>query len=180
MMADEEKYTSVAIALHWVMAVLLITMFILGWYMVDLPKGSDERTWFFGLHKSIGLTLAMLAVTRLTWRIKQVPPKLPETISEFRQKLAKSTHWLLYFAMFLQPMSGYISSSFSGYKTKFWGMPLPHWGWKSPDLNAFFTDIHVVSSYLLIALVFLHISGVVLHLYEGDKAVLKRMMPGKK
>lgn len=178
-MADQERYSSVAIVLHWVMAILLITMFALGWYMVDLPKPSDARTWFFGLHKSIGLTLALLAMIRLTWRVKHVPPKLPVTMSEFKQKLARLTHSLLYVAMFLQPVSGYISSSFAGYKTKFWGVPLPHWGWKSPDLNSFFTDIHVASSYLLITLVFLHISGVVLHLYAGDKDILRRMMPGK-
>ena len=55
MTTNQEKYSTTAILLHWVMAILLFTLFGLGWYMVDLPKGSDERSWFFALHKSIGL-----------------------------------------------------------------------------------------------------------------------------
>ena len=48
-----KRYNTVAVIIHWIMAILLICMFILGIYMVDLPKGSDERSWFFELHKSI-------------------------------------------------------------------------------------------------------------------------------
>ena len=55
MITDQERYSATAMFLHWVMAILVITLFCLGWYMVDLPKGSDERSWFFALHKSIGL-----------------------------------------------------------------------------------------------------------------------------
>ncbi len=54
-MQSQEKYSNFAIFMHWLMVVLIFTMFGLGWYMVDLPKGSPERTWFFTLHKSIGL-----------------------------------------------------------------------------------------------------------------------------
>lgn len=161
------------------MAILLLTLFGLGWYMVDLPKGSDERSWFFALHKSIGLTMALLALIRLAWRYTHVPPDLPETVSQFKQQLAGLTHWLLYMAMIIQPLSGYISSSFSGYKTKIWGVALPHWGWKSPSLNELFTDIHVASSVALLCLVIMHLGGVVVHVYEGDKQILRRMIPGK-
>ena len=143
MTTGQERYNTTAIFLHWLMAILLITLFCLGWYMVDLPKGSDERSWFFALHKSIGLTMASLALIRLVWRFTHVPPSLPEAVSQFNRRLAGLTHWLLYVAMILQPLSGYISSSFSGYKTKIWGFPLPHWGLKSPVLNEIFTDIHV-------------------------------------
>ena len=62
---DIKRYSTVTIIIHWIMAILLICMFILGIYMVDLPKGSDERSWFFALHKSMGLTLALLALFRL-------------------------------------------------------------------------------------------------------------------
>ena len=179
MARNQERYSTTAIILHWLMAILLLTLFGLGWYMVDLPKGSDERSWFFALHKSIGLTMALLALIRVVWRFTHVPPDLPETVSLFKQKLAGLTHVLLYVAMIIQPLSGYISSSFSGYKTKIWGVALPHWGWKSPALNELFTDIHVASSVVLLCLVILHLSGVAVHIYEGDKQVLRRMLPGK-
>ena len=179
MTTNQERYSTTAILLHWLMAILLITLFGLGWFMVDLPKGSDERSWFFALHKSIGLTMALLALIRVVWRFTHTPPDLPATVSQFKQKLAGLTHILLYVSMIIQPLSGYISSSFSGYKTKIWGVPLPHWGWKSPALNELFTDIHVASSVALLCLVILHLSGVVFHICEGDKHLIKRMMPGK-
>lgn len=165
--------------LHWLMAILLITLFALGWSMVDLPKGSDERSWFFALHKSIGLTMALLAFIRLAWRSTHSPPKWPETVSKFQQRLAELTHVLLYVAMILQPLSGYMSSSFSGYKTKIWGLSLPHWGWKSPVLNELFTDIHVACSVALLCLLVLHLCGVMVHVYAGEKHLLRRMMPSK-
>ena len=179
MTTNQERYSNTAIILHWLMVVLLITLFGLGWYMVDLPKGSDERSWFFALHKSIGLTMALLAFVRLVWRFTHSPPPLPEIVSSFKQKLAGITHFLLYVVMIVQPLSGYISSSFSGYKTKMWGIPLPHWGWKSSELNELFTDIHVASSVGLLCLVIVHLSGVVFHIFEGDKQILQRMIPGK-
>jgi len=179
MTTNQERYSSTAIILHWLMAILLLTLFGLGWYMVDLPKGSDERSWFFALHKSIGLTMALLALIRVIWRFTHAPPDLPESVSQFKQRLAGLTHGLLYMAMIIQPLSGYISSSFSGYKTKIWGVALPHWGWKAPALNELFTDIHVASSVVLLCLVILHLSGVAIHIYEGDKHLIRRMLPGK-
>ncbi len=179
-MFGQDRYTTTAILLHWLMALLVLTLFGLGWYMVDLPKGSDERSWFFALHKSIGLTMATLAVIRLVWRLLHKPPTLPASVTKHRQQLAGVTHWLLYLFLFVQPVSGYISSSFSGYKTKFWGVPLPQWGWKSPELNEFFTEIHEVSSVVLLSLIVLHLCGVAVHLYEGDRSILLRMMPAKK
>jgi len=83
-----EKYSNTTIFLHWLMFFLIFLMFVLGWYMVDLPKGSPERTYFFGLHKSIGLTLALLAVLRLVWRFVKKPPELPDIISNRQQQIA--------------------------------------------------------------------------------------------
>ena len=125
-----KRYNTVAVIIHWIMAILLICMFILGIYMVDLPKGSDERSWFFALHKSMGLTLALLVLVRLFWKLISESLPLPDDVTPIQKMAAVSTHHLLYLMMFVQPITGYISSSFSGYKTKFWGIPLPHWGWK--------------------------------------------------
>ncbi len=143
-----QRYSSTAIFIHWLMAVMIIGMIGLGIYMADLPKGSDERSWFFALHKSIGLTLAILVIIRLVWKVVSKPPFLPDFIAPTQKKLATTTHHLLYVMMFLQPVTGYISSSFSGYKTKFWGMPLPHWGWKAPELNKLLTTIHDISAFV--------------------------------
>jgi cytochrome b561 len=159
------------------MVLLIFTLFGLGWYMVDLPKGSAERSWFFALHKSIGLTVAITVVLRLGWRIFNPAPALPDSVPRWDRILADATHKLLYVFMFVQPVAGYISSSFSGYKTRFWGVPLPHWGWKDPVLNSLFTDLHVASSIALLCLIFLHISGALFHQFYIRDEIMKRIWP---
>lgn len=172
---EVQRYSPTAIIIHWLMAIMIIGMIGLGVYMADLPKGSDERSWFFALHKSIGLTLALLAIFRLAWKIKSKAPELPASVSLTKQKLANATHYLLYLMMFIQPISGYISSSFSGYKTRFWGIPLPHWGWKAPELNELFTEIHEISAFFLTALILLHIAGAFYHIHKKETDLIKRM-----
>ena len=172
---NSDKYSAPAVILHWVMAVMIIVMIGLGLYMVGLPKGSEERSWFFALHKSIGLTLALLAVARLSWRLANPAPTVPDFVSKRERILSTATHHTLYLLMFLQPVSGYISSSFSGYKTKFWGIPLPHWGWKSPTLNDIFTEIHEISAFCLILLLVLHLAGFTFHMVRKEYQIFRRM-----
>jgi cytochrome b561 len=170
-----QRYSTPAIIIHWLMAILIIAMIGLGLYMTGLEKGSDERSWFFGLHKSIGLTLALLAIIRLAWKMLSTSPALPDYVAPLQKKMATATHHLLYLMMFIQPVSGYISSSFSGYKTKFWGIPLPHWGSKQPELNELFTEIHEISAFCLIALLVMHFAGVFYHLHKKQTDLFKRM-----
>ena len=170
-----KRYNTIAIIIHWLMAILLICMFVLGVYMVDLPKGSDERSWYFALHKSIGLTLALLAFIRLSLKFIFKSPPLPNEVTFIQKKLATATHNLLYLMMFIQPVTGYISSSFSGYKTKFWGVPLPHWGWKSPALNELFTTVHQISALIFGLLILFHITGAMYHIHKKQFHLFKRM-----
>lgn len=173
-----QRYNTTLIIIHWLMAIMILGMIGLGMYMVDLEKGSPERSYFFALHKSIGLTLALLVAFRLFWRIRVGVPALPEGTKPFEKKLSAIVHHSLYLMLFLQPITGYISSSFSGYKTKFWGIPLPHWGWKNKDLNNLFTEIHDICAAILIVLLVLHIAGVFNHLFKKETHILKRMWFG--
>ena len=173
-----QRYNTTAIIIHWLMAIMILGMIGLGFYMVGLEKGSAERSYFFALHKSIGLTLALLAIFRLIWKIRSGSPSLPENLKPLEKKMATMVHHFLYLMLFLQPVTGYISSSFSGYKTKFWGIPLPHWGWKDKDLNNLFTEIHEICAFTLIVLLVLHIAGVINHLYKKEGDVVRRMWFG--
>jgi len=177
MTSNHERYSLVAILLHWVMVALIAVLFGLGWYMVDLPKGPDKG-WYVALHKSIGITLFLLAIIRLRWRQTHSPPPLPLSMPSGQRRLANFTHQALYVLMFVQPLSGYLSSSFSGYTTSyFWLVPLPQWGWKEPVINELFTDIHEASSLALLFLIGVHVAGALLHaLTPGDK-LLRRMLP---
>ena len=168
------RYNRIAVTVHWVTVLLVCTMFILGWYMVELPRGST-RGFYFSLHKSLGILTFLLMIFRLIWRIKRPPPVRPSEVGRFRQTLAGAVHKAFYFVLVVQPITGYLSSSFSGYKTKFFSVPLPYWGWSDPPLNEFFTQMHVVFSTFLVVLIIMHLLGAILHVIEGHGHVLKRM-----
>ncbi len=171
-----QRYRLPAILLHWLSAVLIIGLFLIGWYMVDLPRGPDKGFWI-ALHKSIGLTVAMLVVLRMLWRLTHRSPELPASIPLWKKTVAHLTHAAIYVALVGQPLSGYLSSSFSGYKTKYFGIPLPHWGWKDQALNQMFTDAHVVCSIVLLILIISHVGAALVHLLINKDGVFQRMLP---
>ncbi len=173
------RYDLVTVIMHWAAAVLILVLFLLGWYMVDLAKGSAERTYFFGLHKSIGLTVAALVVLRIGWRLRRPGPAPADSLTEWQRRLSVLTHRLLYVCMVLQPLSGYLSSSFAGYPTRFWGVELPQWAHKDPVVNELYTGVHEFCSVVLALLIGLHVCGALAHLWGGHENVLRRILPGR-
>ncbi len=174
--SDTEKYTRIAMVLHWLTAALVFALYGIGWYMVELPKG-PARGETFALHKSIGLTVLVLTLARIGWRLTHPAPALPPAIGRWRIVLAHAVHLAFYVLLLLQPLSGYLSSSFSGYRTSWFGLPLPYWGHENPPLNEFFTEIHVISSVGLLSLIALHILGALSHALQPGDALVKRMLP---
>lgn len=172
----QERYTSLAILVHWAVAVLVFVQLGLGWYMEGLPKGPD-RSAYFALHKSVGLTVFLLAALRLVWRAIHSPPPLPASMPRWQSLVARGNHALLYALILLQPVFGYLSSSFSGYRTGFFGYPLPHWGWKEPFLNELFSDIHEASAITLAVLVGVHVLAAVAHAARPGDYLVRRMLP---
>ena len=170
------RYTLLAVFLHWVMALMIFALFAIGWYMVDLPRGPD-RSANFALHKSIGLSVFGLALVRIVWRYFHRPPTYATSMVRWRVTIARSVHLLFYVVLFTQPLSGYLSSSFSGYKTMLFGIPLPHWGWQEAPLNELFTEIHVISSVLFAILVTLHVTGALAHAFSREDGVFRRILP---
>jgi cytochrome b561 len=170
------RYDRVAVALHWIIAVLILVQIGLGWFMVDLPKGSADRTYFFALHKSLGLSTAFLILLRVAWRLTHKPPPLPDWLPAWQANAARWTHRLLYACMVVMPISGYLSASFTKYPMKLWGMPFPKPGWEDDFINSVFNGIHVGTSWLFVALLALHISAGLRHLIAGD-GVFRRILP---
>jgi len=175
-MSTPIKYTTIAILLHWISALFVILMFTLGWYMVELPKG-PARGEAFALHKSLGMTVFLLTVWRLSWRALHPPPLLPSSLPRWQVTLAHTVHVLFYVLLIMQPITGYLSSSFSGYSTAFFGVPLPQWGHPDPPLNEFFTELHVVGSITLLGLIVTHVAGALSHVLTPGDGLVRRMLP---
>lgn len=179
-MSEVQKYSKLAMSLHWIMALLILAMFCLGWYMEDLPKGSDERSYFFKLHKNIGMTLFLLLILRIICAVIDKRPGLPNSLASWQRKLATATHHSLYLFMILQPLTGFISSSFTKYKTSFWGViDLPRIFEPSKEWNDFFTEVHEICSVVLLVLILIHLAGALAFLVSKHENVLRRMLPVK-
>jgi cytochrome b561 len=172
-----ERYTPMAIILHWALAVLLLGQIAVGWFLETIPRGTAARGFYVNLHKSTGLTLALLIVVRIVWRSANRPPQLPAFLSSWQRHAAQSSHLALYACMLGMPLSGYFASNFSKHGVKFFNrIMLPPWGIDDPRLYALFNTTHVVLSYLFVTLICVHIFAAVRHVILRD-GIFARMLP---
>ncbi len=174
-----ERYGLMAVALHWLMALLIITLLALGYYMVDIPKGVPNRADYFNLHKSLGVLAIGLILLRAGWRWTHPVPKLPLTAPGWTVSAAWWSHLLLYVCMALQPVTGYLSSSFNKYGVKFFGIELPKWGWEDAALRDLFMKCHHLIAVLLVALILVHVLAAFKHLLVDCDGIFQRMLPGR-
>lgn len=170
------RYDGGAIALHWLHAVLVAGLIGWGLYMADLPKGPD-RSFAIGLHKSFGMVALLLVALRLWWRLRHPAPPDPR-LSALEHRLANAGHHLLYLLLVATPLAGYLSSSFTQYPMRVFGVIIPKAGWPDEAINAFFNGAHKLFAWSLLVLVAIHVAAVVVHAFQG-KAVLTRMLPGR-
>jgi cytochrome b561 len=165
----DSNYTRTAIVLHWLIALCILGQILFGVYLEEVPRGTPARSWYVNLHKSTGITLGLLIVFRLFWRLRHTPPPLPNAISAWQRTAASVSHWALYACMLIMPLSGYISSNFSKWGVKFFNaVSLPPWGIEDKNIYAFFNGTHVVTSYVLIALITAHVIGALSHAISRD------------
>jgi cytochrome b561 len=170
------RYTTTAIALHWLIAAIVILEFAHGWWMQELPKQPPGlRADQFNLHKSFGMLAFALMVARLGWRLGHRPPSLPP-MARWQASLAKANHALLYVLLLALPLSGYFGSVFSGYPIRWFGITLPSWGSASPAIKDAMSIVHLTTSWILAVSLTLHVAGTIKHSLAGDR-VMSRMIP---
>lgn len=171
-----QRYSTMAIVLHWALAILLLFQLGLGWRMEDLPKGMAEFT-AFQLHKSVGISILVLSFARLgiRWVFPRPAPVPGPAPAMF---LARAVHALLYVVMIGGPLTGWILVSTSKIKlqTMLFGLvPWPHLplgrGWHEPT-----EALHKLIAWLLAALFVLHVAGALRHHWLRSD-VIGRMLP---
>jgi cytochrome b561 len=178
-MSPSERYTRTAIALHWLIAALVLVELAHGWWMQEIPKQPPGlRADAFNLHKSAGLVVLALMLIRLGWRIAHRPPALPPML-KWQALLAKANHVLLYTMVIAMPLSGYLGSVFSGYPIKWFGVTLPAWGWADPTIKDWMSVVHLTTSWILLVSLCLHITGTIKHTLAGDRVMARMGLGGK-
>lgn len=171
------RYQRTAVVLHWIVALLIIALIGTGWYMVGIPKNTPERAFFFNLHKSLGIVAAIFIVMLIVWRVRHVVPLLPSAMPRWEKMAANLNHRLFYVLMVLVTFSGYLTSSFSRYGPKLFGIPLPHWGWEDAALRDNFSAVHRITALIFAVLIAIHIAAALKHLLVDKDGVFQRMLP---
>jgi cytochrome b561 len=175
MHAPADRYTGTAIALHWLIVLLLFSQIAFGWFLHDIPRGTPARAIYVNFHKSTGMVLGLLIFFRLCWRLRHPAPLLPASLPAWERRAARSSHALLYAAMLIMPLSGYLASNFSKWGVNFFNvLKLPPWGVESESVYGFLNATHVFTSYALITLILLHMAAALRHLVLRD-GVFQRM-----
>ena len=172
--ANDSRYTAPAVALHWVLALALATSFAVGLYMADLPF-SPQRLKLYNWHKWAGITILVLSVVRLLWRLGHRPP--PDApMAKWQARAAHATHLALYLLFFAVPLVGWSYSSAAGFPVVWFGvLPLPDF--VSPDkaLAEAIKPWHGGLAWALAALVGVHIAAALKHQFVDRDGLLSRM-----
>jgi len=174
------RYSTPAIVLHWLVALLIFVAFPLGLYMADLQL-SPNKLRLFSYHKWIGITVLMLVALRVVWRLTHTPPPLPESVVGWQRRASAIVHGLLYILILAIPLSGWLMSSAEGFPVVWFGvLPLPDLIGKDKALGELLADVHETLNYTLLVLVVLHVAAALKHHFIERQPFLQRMGWGKK
>jgi cytochrome b561/polyisoprenoid-binding protein YceI len=180
------SYTKVAIAFHWVIALCIVAQLALGWRLHDVPSGA-ARYATFQLHKSIGLSILLLSIGRLAWRLVHSSPA-PAPLPRWQRLAADLVHWGFYGVMIGLPLTGWImiSASRLPVPTMFWGVirwpSLPGFGPLAVDerasWDAYAGGVHQVLAWATVAMLVIHVAGVLKHQVIDRDDTFAHMVPG--
>jgi cytochrome b561 len=171
------RYSSVAQALHWVIAALVATQFVLAYLASGLPLGI-QRLILMARHKSIGMTILMLVIVRLAWRVWNSPPPLPDSVRPMERRLARYSHGAFYVLLFAMPVSGWLMSSAKNYSVSWFNLlTWPDLIGKNDTAFAWLRGLHDTMSFVLLALAIVHVVAAFRHQFWLKDDVLLGMLP---
>lgn len=180
-----QRYHGYAIALHWVIALLIIGMLGVGIFMTGLGESEPMRFALTQWHKSFGVVALILIVGRLAWRLTHAPPRLPDHLAAWEIRAAGAAHVLLYMLMLLLPLSGWVMVSASPLELPTLIFDRIHWPHLAPfdrlpgkaEISALFGEIHAYAAYVLILVLVAHVGAALRHRFVLRDDVMSRMSP---
>lgn len=176
-MRTADRYTRVAIALHWLIAAAILANLALGSVMVDLPL-SPQKLKVYAYHKWTGITVLLLVVVRIAWRLGHPPPPLPASMPAWERLAAHVSHVMLYALSLGIPLSGWLFSSAKGFQTVYLGLvPLPDLVDKDQAIAQALLVCHRSLNYLMVTLLAVHVAAALKHHLCDRDDVLLRMLP---
>jgi cytochrome b561 len=180
MTTTSERYTRVAIYLHWVIAALIIFLLFPGEDLIKVPRGGSMADWQPTAHASFGIVVLILSVIRIAWKLGHTSPPLPAGMPRWQEIATHSVHGLFYVLMIVLPLSGWLALSPYGAErlnaeavTFFKLFSL----YSMPDLGGWTGEAHEIAGKITIVLLILHVVAALKHQFWDRDGLLKRMNP---
>ena len=177
-MVSPLRYSTTAIALHWLLALAIVGSFSVGFYMADLPL-SPQRLKLYNWHKWAGVCILTLSALRLLWRLSHPPPASPP-MPAWQLRAARATHGLMYALFFAVPLVGWAYSSAAGFPVVVFAvLPLPDFVAVDKALTDTLKPLHAYLAFAMAALVLAHIAAALKHQFLDRDGLLSRMWPAR-
>jgi cytochrome b561 len=176
---SDRRYGAAAIALHWLMAALIIALVSIGIYMVRLPDVgfNTRKITLILVHKEIGILVLALAGARLTWRQLNPLPSLVDTVPEWQKVIAILVHLNFYALMIALPVTGWVMSSAAGIPVSLLGLfALPDLVPHDDILFAWLAALHNGLGYAMAGLICLHAGAALRHHFLLRDETLRKML----
>ena len=174
-----QRYTGVAIGLHWLIGIMILMSLSVGLYMAGLSLSPDKLR-LYSWHKWAGVTIFMLVLVRSLWRLTHPAPPLPDDVPVWQRKVAEATHYALYALMIVIPLTGWLMSSAKGFQTVYFGViPIPDMLAKNEGMGETLVLVHRYLNYSMIGLVIAHIAAALKHHFIDKDDILRRMLPAR-
>lgn len=174
-----QRYTGVAIGLHWLIGLMILGSLGVGLYMVDLSL-SPTKLRLYSWHKWAGVTIFTLVLIRCLWRITHAAPALPAEMPRWQRLAAEASHYFLYALMIAIPLSGWLMSSAKGFQTVYFGvLPIPDLLVKNEALGETLALVHKTLNFSMITLVIVHVAAALRHHFIDKDDILRRMLPAR-
>ncbi len=170
----EDEYGLVAKLFHWLIAVMIIALLPIGLFMSGM-ENSPLKFQVFAMHKSFGLLVFFLGLTRIAWRFVSPPPDHLDSHEHWEVTLASAAHFWLYVCIIGMPLSGWLMSSAGEFPVPFFGFQMPHLIGKDESLMGLFGQTHEILAYTLLFVLGLHVAGALKHHVIDKDETLQRM-----
>ena len=172
------RYTGVARLLHWVTALGIVAVAILGtWIGFFDPKPDAFKYRLYNIHESIGITLLVITLIRLAWRVGHAPPPITPALPVPLALVAHATHYGIYALLIAMPVVGFLGTNAWGFPLSWFGLiPLPDPIGRHETLAPLFSTLHFWMALALGALLCAHVGGALFHHLIRKDDTLKRMI----
>ncbi len=175
--ATSARYDRIAIFLHWTIAFLIVTAFLLGLTVDDFPKAYKDMV--VNTHSLLGMAVLFFTLIRIGWRFGHPPPPPPKSASTWMESLSKLAHFLLYVLMLAVPLIGLPTLFYRGRGLDFGLFQVPAFLARTPEIFRPLTELHELGAYALIGLAAGHVAAALYHQWILRDALIARMVPGR-